>query len=526
MEDEEYIVAYLLRVAEVVNSLKGLDEKIEESTIVQKVLRSLPDRFDSKISVIEEEKDLDTLKMDELHGIVTTYEMRKGGPSSKDAAFKASKSKKGKKRNDCSDESYVESELAQFVQKLKRGSNLKAKYPLICFKCGKICHYVARCPHKHDSDDEGNSKRMAHKKKGFNKKNFFTKQDDSDEDEFMVIKKKSDEESDHDESQETLFMALVDDDDSGLEGNVKELLIRAMEENEKLRDKIISLKVENEEIKRREDLLEAKLKEKEETCEKREAEIVSLRNELEQIKKGYKSCQILETIMKNQKPQPDKSRIGFKGESSSTKNSAKIYADPLSCNPKDEKVNEDLPQKEIEEHEDDFVNEEEEPKEEEIDEEEEEEEEEREPPNTPSKVKYVQRHHPEEQIIGDRDEGVQTRRRITITPERKVFALLSMIEPETFAEASKDPHWVKTLEEEMSQIEKNKTWELVPHPEDKNIIGTKWVFKNKTNEEGQVIRNKARLICKGYSQIEGIDFEETFALVARMEAIKMFLAFS
>jgi len=94
-------------------------------------------------------------------------------------------------------------------------------------------------------------------------------------------------------------------------------------------------------------------------------------------------------------------------------------------------------------------------------------------------MKYVQRHHPEENIIGDRDEGVQTRRRILITPKRKVIALLSMIEPKTFAEASKDPHWVKAMEEEMSQIEKKKTWELVPHPKDKNIIGTKWVFKNK-----------------------------------------------
>ena len=84
--------------------------------------------------------------------------------------------------------------------------------------------------------------------------------------------------------------------------------------------------------------MEAKLKEKEETCEEREAEIVSSRKELEKIKKGCKSSQILDTILKNQKPQHDKSGIGFKGESSSTKNSAKSYADALSCNPKDEKV--------------------------------------------------------------------------------------------------------------------------------------------------------------------------------------------
>jgi len=99
----------------VVNSLKGLEENIEESTIVQKVLRSLPNRFDSKVSAIEEVKDLDTLKMDELHGILIAYEMRKGCPSSKDATFKASKSKKGKERNVNSDDSNVESELAQFV---------------------------------------------------------------------------------------------------------------------------------------------------------------------------------------------------------------------------------------------------------------------------------------------------------------------------------------------------------------------------------------------------------------------------
>ena len=69
------------------------------------------------------------------------------------------------------------------------------------------------------------------------------------------------------------------------------------------------------------------------------------------------------------------------------------------------------------------------------------------------------------------------------------------------------------------------TWELVPRPVNKNIVGTKWVFKNKLNENDKVIRNKARLVCKGYTQVEGIDFEETFAPVARLEAIKMFLAF-
>ena len=63
------------------------------------------------------------------------------------------------------------------------------------------------------------------------------------------------------------------------------------------------------------------------------------------------------------------------------------------------------------------------------------------------------------------------------------------------------------MNDELNQIEKNQTWELVPRPEGKNVIGTKWIFKNKLNEDGQVIRNKARLVCNGYAQVEGIDFE-------------------
>jgi hypothetical protein len=82
------------------------------------------------------------------------------------------------------------------------------------------------------------------------------------------------------------------------------------------------------------------------------------------------------------------------------------------------------------------------------------------------------------------------------------------------------------MDEELDQIEKNDTWELVPRQKNKNMIDTKWVFRNKLNENGQITRNKARLVCKRYAQIEGIDFEETFALVARMEAICLFLAYA
>ena len=117
-------------------------------------------------------------------------------------------------------------------------------------------------------------------------------------------------------------------------------------------------------------------------------------------------------------------------------------------------------------------------------------------------------------------------RRIIKNTKKSHIALISMVEPKNFNEASEDGNWLKSMNEELDQIEKNNTWELVPRPTDKNVIGSKWVFKNKMNEQGQIVSNKARLVCKGYAQVEGQDFDETFAPVARLEAIKMFLAYA
>jgi hypothetical protein len=140
--------------------------------------------------------------------------------------------------------------------------------------------------------------------------------------------------------------------------------------------------------------------------------------------------------------------------------------------------------------------------------------------------RITQKNHPESQIIGEKDKGVQTRRRITKDTEQSHMAFISMVEPKNFNEASEDVNWLKSMNEELDQIEKNDTWELVPRPTNKNVIGSKWVYKNKMNEQGNIVRNKARLVCKGYAQIEGLDFDETFAPVARLEAIRMFLAYA
>ena len=94
-----------------------------------------------------------------------------------------------------------------------------------------------------------------------------------------------------------------------------------------------------------------------------------------------------------------------------------------------------------------------------------------------------------DQISKNKDAGVETRRRIC-SPEQTHIALLSTIEPSSFEEASKDVFWNKAIDEELDQIKNNDTWELVTRPKNKNVIGTKWVFRNKLNEDGKLQEEK------------------------------------
>ena len=106
------------------------------------------------------------------------------------------------------------------------------------------------------------------------------------------------------------------------------------------------------------------------------------------------------------------------------------------------------------------------------------------------------------------------------------MAFVSQIEPTKVDEALGDDQWIVAMQEELNQFERNQVWSLVPRPDNKHIIGTRWVFKNKLDENGIIVRNKARLVAQGYNQQEGIDFDETFAPVARLEAIRLLLAYA
>ncbi|CAM8943761.1 unnamed protein product [Rhodiola kirilowii] len=79
------------------------------------------------------------------------------------------------------------------------------------------------------------------------------------------------------------------------------------------------------------------------------------------------------------------------------------------------------------------------------------------------------------------------------------------------------------MQEELEEFARNDVWDLVPRPDGVNVIGTKWIFKNKSDSSGNITGNKALLVAQGYTQIEGIDFEETFAPVERLEAIRLLL---
>src|SRR4051812_39401699 len=132
--------------------------------------------------------------------------------------------------------------------------------------------------------------------------------------------------------------------------------------------------------------------------------------------------------------------------------------------------------------------------------------------------------HPIDNIIGNISKGVTTRSRISNFCHH--FAFVSQVEPKNTKDALLDEHWLMAMQEELNQFERNDVWDLVPHPGDHQVIGTRWVFRNKLDENGVITRNKARLVAQGYNQEEGIDYEETYAPVARLEAIRLLLAYA
>jgi hypothetical protein len=141
-------------------------------------------------------------------------------------------------------------------------------------------------------------------------------------------------------------------------------------------------------------------------------------------------------------------------------------------------------------------------------------------PPHPRVHQAIQRDHLVNTILGDIQKVVTTRSRVAHFCEH--YSFVSSIEPHRIEEALQDSDWVVAMQEELNNFTRNEVWHLVPRP-NQNVVGTKWVFRNKQDEHGVVTRNKARLVAKGYSQVEGLDFGETYAPVARLESIRIYL---
>nr|GEW58483.1 hypothetical protein [Tanacetum cinerariifolium] len=144
----------------------------------------------------------------------------------------------------------------------------------------------------------------------------------------------------------------------------------------------------------------------------------------------------------------------------------------------------------------------------------------------PSKHRW-KKDHPLEQVIENPSQSVRTRRQLESDTEMCMFALtVRRTEPKNIKEAMADSAWIESIQEELHQFDRLDVWELVDRPLCPNVINLKWLWKNKRDEENTVIQNKSHLVDKGYAQKKGVDFEESFALVARLEAIRLFIAYA
>jgi hypothetical protein len=130
--------------------------------------------------------------------------------------------------------------------------------------------------------------------------------------------------------------------------------------------------------------------------------------------------------------------------------------------------------------------------------------------------------HTLESVIGSVRKGVSTRRQLANFSIHHAF--VSCVEPQKVFEALEDPDWVEAMHEELNNFKRNKVWTLVEKPKEcRNVIETKWVFKNKQAANGIVVRNKACLVSQGYSQVEGIDYGETYPWLISSQSVSSLL---
>jgi len=272
--------------------MKNLGEEIKKVTLVEKVLRSLSSKFESKVPTIEEKEKLQSIMMSQLHEILSTFKMRRAGPSDmREATFKGEYNESG--------HTSKEEEESNFVKNLQWGfRRFRGKLPFKCFACGRVGHHETKCPHK-DKVDKGKEPVRWKRKQNVSKKSHCTHED-------------SDGLSNSDEYEHgndyRLLMAFEDDD-----------FLDAIDEDDPY-EEISKLKIYLEEKNMIIDTLKFQLVEREKHNEKLECEILGLRKDIEKTKainlRFSKGSKTLYEIIKVQHSPLIKTGLGYTKEAS------------------------------------------------------------------------------------------------------------------------------------------------------------------------------------------------------------------
>ncbi|XP_042488897.1 WD repeat-containing protein 87-like [Macadamia integrifolia] len=266
MSEGETIDKFISKVNEIINSIRGLGAEVKDVVVVKKILRSLLNLYNPKVSAIEESKDMNKMKLDELHGTLIAYEMRivKPKPTEKEATFKALKKLK---INEDSEQKDSDDELiAYLARKLKKGrGKYKGKLPLKCFNCDGIGHFTSKCLKNDklsDSEDENAQESMF--KKGKKK-----------------VQHQTTEESEEEEEQEAQYDLIA---------NLHSALTDLKEERKKMKDleiqlvekenQISQLNITVEDMAKINDELSVNLSSKAEECTTLEEKLEILKTEL------------------------------------------------------------------------------------------------------------------------------------------------------------------------------------------------------------------------------------------------------